>query len=77
MSSEIQNSICELVQKGAEKWIIDLRFNGGGNMFPMVEGISNIIGDGLLEVQKVLQKKKVLFGKLKMETFFMMNKQLH
>ncbi len=48
MSSQIQNSICELILRGAKKWIIDLRYNGGGNMFPMVEGITNIMGDGIV-----------------------------
>ncbi|WP_171037001.1 S41 family peptidase [Maribacter algarum] len=48
MSNDIQNAVCELVEKGAKKWIIDLRFNGGGNMFPMVEGIAPIIGDGIV-----------------------------
>lgn len=48
MSSEIQNAVCQLIEQGATKWIIDLRYNGGGNMFPMVEGITNIIGDGIV-----------------------------
>lgn len=48
MSSQIQNSICELILRGAKKWIIDLRYNGGGNMFPMIEGITNIVGDGIV-----------------------------
>lgn len=48
MSSEIQEAVCNVIGQGATKWIIDLRYNGGGNMFPMVEGISNIIGDGIV-----------------------------
>ena len=48
MSNDIQNAVCKLVEKGAKKWIIDLRFNGGGNMFPMVEGLANIIGSGIV-----------------------------
>ncbi len=47
MSLDIQNAVCDIVEKGAVKWIIDLRFNGGGNMYPMVEGLTSIIGDGL------------------------------
>lgn len=46
MSNEIQDAVCGLVEQGAEKYIIDLRYNGGGNMFPMVEGLTAIIGGG-------------------------------
>jgi len=70
MSSEIQNSICELIQKGAEKWIIDLRYNGGGNMFPMVEGISNIIGDGTVGGTKGVTKEESSIWQIKNGDFF-------
>ena len=46
MSNEIQMAVCKLMDKGASSWVIDLRYNGGGNMFPMVEGLTSIIGDG-------------------------------
>jgi len=48
MSNDIQNAVCQLIEEGANKWILDLRFNGGGNMFPMVEGLATIIGDGIV-----------------------------
>lgn len=46
MSRDIQSAVCAEKGKGAENWIVDLRYNGGGNMFPMVEGLASIIGDG-------------------------------
>ena len=46
MAKEIQDKVCALSKKGATEWIIDLRYNGGGNMHPMVEGIASIIGNG-------------------------------
>ncbi|MEM8486349.1 MAG: S41 family peptidase [Bacteroidota bacterium] len=46
MSQDIQDAVCAQVAKGAEDWVVDLRYNGGGNMFPMVEGLAAIIGDG-------------------------------
>jgi hypothetical protein len=46
MSREIQSAVCDEKRKGAIDWIVDLRYNGGGNMFPMVEGLAAIIGDG-------------------------------
>ena len=48
MSADIQNAVCEVLEKGVKSWIIDLRYNGGGNMFPMVEGITAIIGEGIV-----------------------------
>jgi C-terminal processing protease CtpA/Prc len=47
-SEYIRNNIIELARKGAKKWIIDLRSNGGGNMYPMLAGLAPIIGDGLV-----------------------------
>ncbi len=48
MASEIQSQVCELVDKGTRNWIVDLRYNGGGNMHPMAEGLALIIGNGML-----------------------------
>jgi C-terminal processing protease CtpA/Prc len=70
MSSEIQNSVCELIKKGAEKWIIDLRYNGGGNMFPMVEGITNIIGDGIVGGTKGVTENESSVWQIKNGDFF-------
>jgi carboxyl-terminal processing protease len=42
----IQNAIAELQGKGVNKWIVDLRFNGGGNMNPMLSGLSALLGKG-------------------------------
>lgn len=46
MATAIQAPIDSLRALGAEKWIVDLRYNGGGNMFPMVEGLATVLGDG-------------------------------
>lgn len=46
MAKNIQDEVCRLQDAGADRWIVDLRFNGGGNMNPMVEGLAAIIGDG-------------------------------
>ena len=39
MSKEIREAVCGLKAQKADKWILDLRYNGGGNMYPMFEGI--------------------------------------
>lgn len=46
MAQTVQDAVCAQAAKGAQDWIVDLRYNGGGNMFPMVEGLAAIIGDG-------------------------------
>ncbi|WP_170110696.1 S41 family peptidase [Flavilitoribacter nigricans] len=46
MAGAIQDKVCALIEAGAENWIIDLRYNGGGNMHPMAEGLALIIGNG-------------------------------
>ena len=46
MSQEIQDAVCRVKEEGADTWVVDLRFNGGGNMYPMVEGLASILGDG-------------------------------
>jgi carboxyl-terminal processing protease len=46
MAKNIEDAVCRLNRQGATHWIIDLRYNGGGNLNPMAEGIAAIIGDG-------------------------------
>lgn len=36
----------ELAEHGARAWVIDLRRNVGGNQWPMLAGLSGILGDG-------------------------------
>jgi len=45
LAAPIQAAVCSLQALGARQWIIDLRYNGGGNMFPMLGGIAAILGD--------------------------------
>ena len=42
----IQDKIKEQDHAGITGWIVDLRGNGGGNMWPMLAGIGPILGDG-------------------------------
>lgn len=39
-------AVCSLQALGAKHWVVDLRYNGGGNMHPMLAGLSPILGDG-------------------------------
>jgi carboxyl-terminal processing protease len=40
----VQNLLHDLEQQGAKAWIIDLRRNGGGNMWPMLAGLAPLLG---------------------------------
>lgn len=58
MAADIQNAVCKILEEGAKKWIIDLRFNGGGNMFPMIEGITTLVGNGIVGGTKGATKEE-------------------
>jgi C-terminal processing protease CtpA/Prc len=45
-AATIQNAIAELKSNGVDQWILDLRYNGGGNMNPMLSGLSALLGNG-------------------------------
>lgn len=46
-AQKIQNLICEKHNADISGWIIDLRLNTGGNMYPMILGIKQLLGDGV------------------------------
>jgi len=43
---EIQNQIMNQDDADIIGWIVDLRNNGGGNMWPMIAGIGPVLGEG-------------------------------
>ena len=45
-AERVQSLIRELDQKNISGWIIDLRLNVGGNMWPMIAGVGPILGEG-------------------------------
>ena len=48
MAQAIETEICALAQSGIDHWVVDLRYNGGGNMHPMAEGLALLIGDWMV-----------------------------
>lgn len=42
----LRDSIDQLALRRVKGFIIDLRLNTGGNMYPMLSGLGNLIGDG-------------------------------
>jgi len=41
-------AIAGVAKSAACGWVVDLRKNGGGNMWPMLSGLRPLVGDGLL-----------------------------
>lgn len=44
----LQDGIKATHEAGACGWIVDLRGNGGGNMWPMLVGVGPVLGEGIL-----------------------------
>jgi hypothetical protein len=45
-ATSFQQSIAELAQESPCGWIVDLRGNGGGDMWPMLAGLGPLLGEG-------------------------------
>ncbi len=45
---KIREALHELIQEGSKKWVVDLRGNTGGNMWPMIAGIGPLLGNDTL-----------------------------
>ncbi|MCB0703975.1 MAG: hypothetical protein KDC34_01640 [Saprospiraceae bacterium] len=70
MAYEIQKEVCRLLKEGAEKWVVDLRYNGGGNMHPMAEGIALIIGNGEVGGSKGLTENESSIWRVENNNFY-------
>jgi hypothetical protein len=46
LAQRLADSLLVLHNAGATKYIIDLRLNAGGNMYPMIAGLSALLGNG-------------------------------
>jgi carboxyl-terminal processing protease len=47
-SQAINDSVCSFRSKDVKGFIIDLRLNGGGTLFPMISGVSALLGHGVV-----------------------------
>lgn len=48
LADSLHAAVTTFVAAGACGWIVDLRDNGGGNMWPMLAGIGPLLGDSLV-----------------------------
>jgi carboxyl-terminal processing protease len=68
-SIKIRESIISLTQQKADKWIIDLRYNAGGNMNPMMAGIAPLVGNGIVGSVVDLKNEKLFDWEIKSSNF--------
>jgi C-terminal processing protease CtpA/Prc len=74
---EIQDKLCELSLKGANSWVIDLRYNGGGNLSPMAEGIASVIGNGVVGGAKGILEEENMIWKIIDGDFYLGNNSIN
>ncbi|MBP6432661.1 MAG: S41 family peptidase [Ferruginibacter sp.] len=68
-SIKIRQAIILLTKQKVDKWIIDLRYNGGGNMHPMMAGIAPLVGNGVVGGLVNLKKEKLFSWEIKESNF--------
>lgn len=68
-AKKIREAVVSLHKKKATKWIIDLRYNGGGNMNPMMAGIAPLVGDGIVGSTVDLNNEKQFDWEIKGSNF--------
>lgn len=74
-AKKIRAAVIEFAKLKVKNWIIDLRYNGGGNMNPMVEGIAPLIGDGIVGSLVDLKGNKQFDWEIKASNFIYFNVQ--
>jgi len=69
-AANIRNAIRELHGKGVDNWIVDLRYNGGGNMNPMMAGIAPLLGNGFVGYLSNMNNDTLAKWTIRGENFF-------
>lgn len=47
-AAKIREGLLALDRAGVQRWVLDLRFNGGGNFNPMLAGLAPLVGTGVV-----------------------------
>lgn len=68
-SKKIREAVSALTKQRIELWIIDLRYNGGGNMHPMMAGIAPLVGNGIVGSLTNLANEKLFDWEIKGANF--------
>ena len=69
-ADKIRSAINALQAKAVDKWIIDLRYNGGGNMNPMMAGIAPLLGNGFVGYLSNMNNDTLARWTIRGENFF-------
>lgn len=64
-AQKIQDSLCKVITPKTKGIIVDLRLNAGGNLFPMMIGLANVLGDGVVSESKDVHGKTISVTELK------------
>ena len=48
LARQLHDRISEAARQQLTGWIVDLRLNGGGNLYPMLTGLRPLLGDGVV-----------------------------
>jgi carboxyl-terminal processing protease len=68
-SKKIRDAVNLLSKQKIDKWIIDLRYNAGGNVHPMMAGIAPLVGDGVVGSLVNLKNEKLTNWEIKNGNF--------
>jgi carboxyl-terminal processing protease len=66
---KIRSAIISLNKQKIDNWIIDLRYNAGGNMHPMMAGIAPLVGKGVVGSIVNLKNEKLFNWEIKASNF--------
>lgn len=75
-AQELNDAVTNLAKVKLKGFIIDLRLNGGGNLYPMLAGLSLLLGNTTLGYEVNVEGKEVRKWHLKDENFYMNDYQL-
>lgn len=54
LAQSLSDSIAKYSSRKIKGFVIDLRLNGGGNLYPMLSGLSLLLGDNLIGYETVI-----------------------
>ena len=70
-AAHIRSGLEKLAAKGAKNWILDLRYNTGGNMHPMMSGVGPLLCDGVVGGEAGFKGDIIGNWSMKADNFYM------
>lgn len=65
----LYDSVCKFSSPGIKGFIIDLRLNSGGNMYPMLSGLSSLLGNSIIGYETDIDNSTVRSWEIKDNNF--------